>query len=179
MPDRNAPPAPGQINRRTFVQGAAAGAATLAFGAQAGFAFQEPDKAAVLGQIPRQHDATLQMLREWIALPSIAAEGLNYPQGADYMAKLARDAGFQHVEVVPTAGKPGVFATLDVGAKNWLGIYFMYDVKQYDPAEWSSPPLEGRRGPRLWQPGRFRTPGHGQGRRPRPGRNSMTPRSRC
>jgi acetylornithine deacetylase/succinyl-diaminopimelate desuccinylase-like protein len=60
------------------------------------------------------------------------------------MAKLARDAGFQHVEVIPTAGKPGVFATLDAGAKNWLGIYFMYDVKQFDPAEWTSPPLEGK-----------------------------------
>ena len=30
------------------------------------------------------------------------------------------------------------------GAKTTLGIYFMYDVKHYDPAEWSSPPLEGR-----------------------------------
>jgi acetylornithine deacetylase/succinyl-diaminopimelate desuccinylase-like protein len=60
------------------------------------------------------------------------------------MAQLARDAGFQRVELVPTAGKPGVFATLDAGARTSLGIYFMYDVKQYDPAEWSSPPLEGR-----------------------------------
>ena len=25
-----------------------------------------------------------------------------------------------------------------------LGVYFMYDVKHYDPTEWSSPPLEGR-----------------------------------
>ncbi|HLM81287.1 MAG TPA: hypothetical protein VK302_11755, partial [Terriglobales bacterium] len=25
-----------------------------------------------------------------------------------------------------------------------VGIYFMYDVKQFDPSEWSSPPLEGR-----------------------------------
>ena len=57
------------------------------------------------------------------------------------MARLARDAGFQHVELVPTTGKPGVFATLDAGAPNWLGIYFMYDVKQFDPSEWSSPPL--------------------------------------
>jgi acetylornithine deacetylase/succinyl-diaminopimelate desuccinylase-like protein len=48
------------------------------------------------------------------------------------------------VEVVPTSGKSGVFATLDSGARQWLAIYFMYDVKQYDPAEWSSPPLEGR-----------------------------------
>ena len=84
------------------------------------------------------------MLRDWIALPSIAAENRGYPQGAEHMAQLARDAGFQHVEVVPTRGKPGVFATLDAGARSSLGIYFMYDVKQYDPAEWSSPPLEGR-----------------------------------
>src|SRR4029453_8042859 len=60
------------------------------------------------------------------------------------MAKLARDAGFTRVDVIPTKGKPGVFATLDAGAATTLAIYFMYDVKQYDPAEWSSPPLEGR-----------------------------------
>ena len=30
------------------------------------------------------------------------------------------------------------------GAKDTLAIYFMYDVKHYEPAEWSSPPLEGR-----------------------------------
>jgi acetylornithine deacetylase/succinyl-diaminopimelate desuccinylase-like protein len=98
----------------------------------------------VIAQIALQHDTTLKMLQDWIALPSIAAENRGYPQGADYMASLARDAGFQHVEVVPTAGKPGVFATLDAGARSSLGVYFMYDVKQFDPAEWSSPPLEAR-----------------------------------
>jgi len=45
---------------------------------------------------------------------------------------------------VPTSGVPGVFATLDAGAPTTLGIYFMYDVKQYVPSEWSSPPLEAR-----------------------------------
>src|SRR5215510_14390726 len=84
------------------------------------------------------------MLRDWIALPSIAAENLNYPQGADYMAKLAREAGFSKVDVIRTKGKPGVFATLDNGAATTLALYFMYDVKQFDPAEWSAPPLEGR-----------------------------------
>jgi acetylornithine deacetylase/succinyl-diaminopimelate desuccinylase-like protein len=39
---------------------------------------------------------------------------------------------------------PGVFATLDAGAPKTLGVYFMYDVKQFDPKEWSSPPLEAR-----------------------------------
>ena len=31
-----------------------------------------------------------------------------------------------------------------MGAKKTVGLYFMYDVKQYDPAEWTSPPLAGR-----------------------------------
>ena len=60
------------------------------------------------------------------------------------MAKLARDAGFQQAAVIATDGKPGVFATLDAGAAKTVGLYFMYDVKQFDPAEWSSPPLEAR-----------------------------------
>lgn len=96
-------------------------------------------KAAEAGR-----DASLQRIRDWIALPSIAAENRNMKEGAEYMAELARDAGFQQVEIVPTDGHPGVFATLDAGAKRTLGIYFMYDVKQFDPAEWSSPPLESR-----------------------------------
>ena len=37
-----------------------------------------------------------------------------------------------------------MFATLDAGVKTWLAISFMYDVKQFDPAEWTSPPLEAR-----------------------------------
>jgi acetylornithine deacetylase/succinyl-diaminopimelate desuccinylase-like protein len=33
---------------------------------------------------------------------------------------------------------------LDAGARTTVAIYFMYDVKQFVPEEWSSPPLEGR-----------------------------------
>ena len=58
------------------------------------------------------------------------------------MATLAREAGFDTATIVPTDGHPGVFATMDNGAKRTLALYFMYDVKQFDPAEWSSPPLE-------------------------------------
>jgi acetylornithine deacetylase/succinyl-diaminopimelate desuccinylase-like protein len=96
-------------------------------------------KAAEAGK-----DASVQRLREWISLPSIAAENRNMPEGAAYMAELAKDAGFTNVEIVPTDGQPGVFGTIDVGAPRTLGIYFMYDVKQFDPAEWTSPPLEGK-----------------------------------
>jgi acetylornithine deacetylase/succinyl-diaminopimelate desuccinylase-like protein len=55
---------------------------------------------------------------------------------------LLRDAGFQQVTKVPSDGQPGIFATLDAGAPKTLGIYFMYDVKQVDPAEWTSPPWD-------------------------------------
>jgi acetylornithine deacetylase/succinyl-diaminopimelate desuccinylase-like protein len=98
----------------------------------------------VYEQIARQHDASLERLRKWIALPSIAAEGLNPEEGVQRMIDLAKEAGFQHAERVPTDGKPGVFATLDAGAKKTVGLYFMYDVKQFDPKEWTSPPLEAR-----------------------------------
>src|ERR1041385_7905766 len=102
------------------------------------------DLADIRNEIAKRHAEAVKRLQDWIALPSIAAENRGYPQGAEYMAQLARDAGFQNVKLVPSAGKPGVFGTIDAGAKTTLGIYFMYDVKQYDPAEWSSPALEGR-----------------------------------
>jgi acetylornithine deacetylase/succinyl-diaminopimelate desuccinylase-like protein len=107
-------------------------------------AAQTPERAAVQKVVAERHDATVKALQQWIALPTIAAEKRNVKEGADYMRRLALDAGFQQAKIIPTAGVPGVFATLDSGAKTTLGIYFMYDVKQFDPAEWSSPPLEGR-----------------------------------
>ena len=98
----------------------------------------------MLAQIRRLHDTNVKRLQNWIALPSIAAMDLNYPAGPEYMAKLAREAGFTGVKLIPTSGKPGVFGKIDVGVKTTLGIYFMYDVKHFDPTEWSSPPLEAR-----------------------------------
>ncbi|MBV9495830.1 MAG: M20/M25/M40 family metallo-hydrolase, partial [Acidobacteria bacterium] len=102
------------------------------------------DLADIKKEVAKRHDEAVKRLQDWIALPSIAAENRNYPAGAEYMAKLAKDAGFQQTTVLTTDGKPGVFATLDAGAKKTIGLYFMYDVKQFDPAEWSSPPLEAR-----------------------------------
>ncbi len=139
--DRTTPPA--DLSRRDFtsiaVGGLVAAASPLRF--ELGTGQSDP----VVAKIAGQHDATVKMLQEWIALPSIAAENRNYPAGPEYMAKLARESGFQRVDLVPTSGgKAGVFGTVDAGAKNSLAVYFMYDVKQFDPAEWSSPPLEAR-----------------------------------
>ena len=137
MTDRN------PLNRREFIHGALAAGAAAAL-SQSVFAADNPDLQTVLAQVPKLHDENVKRLQDWIALPSIAAENRNYPQGPEYMAQLARDAGFAGVEIIPTSGKPGVFGMLDAGAPTTVGVYFMYDVKQFDPAEWSSPPLQGR-----------------------------------
>src|SRR5438105_5689267 len=102
------------------------------------------DHADIQAEITKRHDESVKRLQDWIAQVSIAAENRGYPEGAEYMAKLARDAGFQQATVINTDGKPGVFATLDAGAPKTVGLYFMYDVKQFDPAEWTSPPTEAR-----------------------------------
>jgi acetylornithine deacetylase/succinyl-diaminopimelate desuccinylase-like protein len=134
------------LSRREFVQGTVSG---LALGLAppavlAAASAKDADKSAVLAQIPKMHAENLKRLQEWIALPSIAAENRNFPQGPEYMAKLAQDAGFTGVKLIPTSGKPGVFGKIDAGARTTMAIYFMYDVKQFIPEEWSSPPLEAR-----------------------------------
>lgn len=128
-------------DRRTLLAGGAAAAALLVPGAAAA---KPGDVEAIRQAVEAGHRASVKRIQDWIANPTIAAEKLNVAGGADYMMQLAKEAGFERVKKVPTAGVPGVFATLDAGAKRWMGIYFMYDVKQFDPAEWTSPPLEGR-----------------------------------
>ena len=129
--------------RRGLMAGAAALApvsALIAGGADAA----TPNRSALQRAVENGKEASVARIRDWIAHPTIAAERLNVPEGAQYMQQLARDAGFQTAEIVQTDGSPGVYATWDVGAAKTLGVYFMYDVKQFDPAEWSSPPLEAR-----------------------------------
>ena len=129
-------------NRRHVLQGAAS---LVPLALMPGLARAEtPDRAALEKAVDDQREDTIRLIQDWIRNPTIAAEGLNVDKGAEYMAELARDAGFDHAEVVKTSGVPGVFATLDAGAPKTLALYFMYDVKQFDPKEWSSPPLEAK-----------------------------------
>ncbi len=130
------------IGRRGVLKGAAAATAFLSSGVAR--AATKSDADAVMQAVDAGHAATVKRLQEWIALPTIAAERRNIDEGIAHMTMLAKDAGFQTVKTIPTGGVPSVFATLDAGAKDWLGVYFMYDVKQFDDKEWSSPALEAR-----------------------------------
>src|SRR2546430_17166391 len=61
-------------------------------------------------------------------------------EGCELTMRLLRDAGFTQRTKLPTDAQRGIFATLDAGAPRTVGVYFMYDGKQVDPAEWSAPP---------------------------------------
>jgi acetylornithine deacetylase/succinyl-diaminopimelate desuccinylase-like protein len=127
-------------SRRDFLGATAASAAVVALPR---FAFADDALAGIRTEVAKRRSESVQRLQEWVKQPSIAAENRGMAEGCELMMKLARDAGFQTVARVPTDGQPSVFATLDAGALRTVGLYFMYDVKQVDPAEWSSPPWDG------------------------------------
>jgi len=143
-----------EARRREFLQGAGAtalaAAATPRFVRAAGIlrsgipGLSPDDTSAIRSEIEKRHEESVRRLQTWIKQPSIAAENRGMNEGCELMMELLRDAGFQRVQQMATDGQPGVFAALDAGAPKTLGLYFMYDVKQADPAEWSSPPFEAR-----------------------------------
>ena len=137
----------GQASRRGLLMMAAAAGVSLATPRLLLAAADKADSkfggdlSSVRTAIEKQHPEAIKRLQNWIALPSIAAENRNMKEGVQMMVELLKEAGFQNATVMPTDGQSGVFATLDAGAKRTVGMYFMYDVKQFDPSEWSSPPL--------------------------------------
>ncbi len=128
------------MNRRHFIKTAALSAASFTTSP-----FPRTDDAElqpIWAQIEKRRDESLRRLQEWIRQPAIAAENRGMHEGCELMMQLLRETGFTQVTKIPTDGHPGVFALHDAGAPRTLGIYFMYDVKQVDPAEWSSPPFD-------------------------------------
>ena len=135
-------------DRREFLQAAIASAAGLSI---SGLPFTKSirtgsmaadDFSSIKSEIEKRHSESVTRLQNWIKLPSIAAENRNMNEGCQLMMDMLKEAGFQTIKKMPTDGHPGVFATLDAGARKTVGLYFMYDVKQFDPKEWSSPPLD-------------------------------------
>src|SRR6202051_1057773 len=133
------------MNRRNFLAGAAATAATLSSPSllNADKTGADPNNLKpIWREIEKRHDESVQRLQTWIRQPSIAAENREVNEGCELTMQMLRDAGFQSATKIATDGQPGIFAVLDSGAPHTLGVYFMYDVKQVTPSEWSSPPWD-------------------------------------
>src|SRR6202790_1963815 len=132
------------LDRRKFLRtsplAAVAGAATFAWPHRSNAA--AADLEAINAEITKRHDESVKRLQTWIRQPSIAAENRGMKEGWGLPMNMLREAGFGQVSKVSTNGQPGIFATLDAGAPRTVGLYFMYDVKQADPGEWTSPPFD-------------------------------------
>src|ERR1700732_3851169 len=145
-PDMNRQPSEtdaDSLGRRKFLR-------TSSLAAVAGAAFAWPrrshaapaDLDAINAEITKRHEESGKRLQNWIRQPSIAAENRGMSEGCELTMNMLREAGFGQVSKVSTDGQPGIFATLDAGAPRTVGLYFMYDVKQADSAEWTSPPFD-------------------------------------
>jgi acetylornithine deacetylase/succinyl-diaminopimelate desuccinylase-like protein len=132
------------LGRREFLRtsslAAVACAATFGWPRRSNAAAADLD--AINAEITKRHDESVKRLQTWIRQPSIAAENRGMNEGCELTMNMLREAGFGQVSKVSTDGQPGIFATLDASAPRTVGLYFMYDVKQADPAEWSSPPFD-------------------------------------
>src|SRR5438034_11714967 len=128
------------MNRREFLLSTASAGVASVMSRKLGA--EDPEFAPITAEIRKRHNEAVQRLQQWIRQPSIAAENRAVNEGCELTMRMLREAGFNQVTKIATDGQPGVFATLDAGAPHTLGLYFMYDVKQADPAEWSSPPWQ-------------------------------------
>src|SRR5213595_1847753 len=128
------------MNRRKFLLSTASAGVASVMSKKLGA--QDPEIAPITAEIRKRHNEAVQRLQQWIRQPSIAAENRGVNEGCELTMRMLREAGFHQVKKVPTEGQPGIFATLDAGAPKTLALYFMYDVKQVDPSEWSSPPFD-------------------------------------
>ncbi|WP_437914844.1 M20/M25/M40 family metallo-hydrolase [Sorangium sp. So ce302] len=133
------------IDRRTFIAGAAASGLLASFPRLArGASGKAVDLSPVYDRIAEQRSQSIERIQRWIQQPSISAQNVGIAECCDLTMDLLRDAGFGTVKKMKTDGHPGIFATLDAGAKQTMGFYFMYDVQPVEEKEWSSPPFAAR-----------------------------------
>jgi acetylornithine deacetylase/succinyl-diaminopimelate desuccinylase-like protein len=86
-------------------------------------------------------------LIEFLRIPSISADPAHADdvrRNAEHLAAAARTAGFQHAEIIETAGHPAVYAERMVDPKLPTAlIYGHHDVQPVDPLEeWQTSPFE-------------------------------------
>src|SRR5438034_6941179 len=97
--------------------------------------------------IDARRDQHLAELYELLRIPSVSAKSEHKPdieRGANWVAGNLRAAGFKHVEIVPTALHPLVYAeSLEAPGKPTILFYGHYDVQPAEPLDlWTSPPFE-------------------------------------
>src|SRR4051794_13730944 len=106
------------------------------------------DSLLLRDYVDRERDRIVSTLLDWLRVPSISAQpehAGDVQTSAEFAADRLTEAGFEHVEILPTDGHPAVYG-------DWLHagpdaptvlVYGHHDVQPVDPLdEWTSPPFE-------------------------------------
>ena len=97
--------------------------------------------------VTQNQNRFLDELKEFLRIPSISTLPENrgdIDRAAGFVADALRRAGMEHVEIIPTAKHPLVYADwMHATGKPTVLCYGHYDVQPADPLElWNSPPFE-------------------------------------
>ncbi len=97
--------------------------------------------------VDANRDRLLEELFEFLRIPSISTlpeHRDDVRRAAKFVASRLRDAGMEHVEIIPTEGHPLVYADwLHAPGKPTLLCYGHYDVQPPDPVDqWVTAPFE-------------------------------------
>src|ERR1700740_1667230 len=97
--------------------------------------------------IDSRREQNLAELNEFLRIPSVSAKSEHKPdieRAARWVADNLRSAGFQSIEIVPTALHPLVYAeSLQAPGKPTILFYGHYDVQPAEPLHlWTSPAFE-------------------------------------
>jgi len=97
--------------------------------------------------VEKNQDRLLDELKQFLRIPSVSTlpdHAADVHRAAQFVASSLTAAGMEHVEIIPTAGHPLVYADwLHAAAKPTVLCYGHYDVQPPDPLdEWISPPFE-------------------------------------
>ncbi|MHA1868594.1 MAG: M20/M25/M40 family metallo-hydrolase [Candidatus Heimdallarchaeaceae archaeon] len=92
--------------------------------------------------IYQNKEKSLEILFEFLRIPTVAAKNLGAQKAIDFLKKNFKEAGFECF-IAETPGNPVFCAELNSGAEETITFYDHYDVQPEDPIElWDSPPFE-------------------------------------
>ena len=102
---------------------------------------------AAIAYARSNRDRFLEELKDLLRIPSVSTLPENKPdieRAAAWIAEDLRRTGMEHVEIIPTAGHPLVYADwLHAPGKPTVLCYGHYDVQPAEPLEeWHTPPFE-------------------------------------
>src|SRR3989304_1766925 len=92
-------------------------------------------------------EETIAQLRDYVALPSVAAQRQSIPETAEFVKSMLESIGAT-AEILPkeAPGNPVVLGELPGPSSKTLLLYNHYDVQPAEPFElWTAPPFEQRR----------------------------------